>query len=85
MVAMVLANDVKIEERRAKRQPWKLNIFRVQEEEEEETVEGVKKVIRMVEILTNINHEPVCFAGINTVSFMIIGKKKKKKTVSENV
>lgn len=77
MVAVVLANYIKIEEKRAKRQPWKLNIFRVQEEEEEEPVEEVKKVIRMVELLTDINDEPVCLAGINTVSFMIIERKKK--------
>lgn len=57
---MCLANHVKIEERRTKRQSWGLNIFRVQEEEEEEKpTEGMEKVIRVGEILTDTEHEPV--------------------------
>lgn len=67
-----MASYIKIEEWRAKRQPWRLNIFRVQEEGEEEPVEGMQKVVRMVEILTSIKYEPVYLAGIRTLSFMII-------------
>lgn len=67
-----MASYIKIEEWRAKRQTWRLNIFRVQEEGEEEPVEGMQKVIRMVEILTSIKYEPVYLAGIRTSSFMII-------------
>lgn len=33
-----MASYIKIEERKAKRQPWKLNTFRGQEEGEEEPV-----------------------------------------------
>ena len=49
--------------RRATGQPWELNIFRVQEgEEEEEPMEEMEKVTRMVEILTNIEHGQYCLA-----------------------
>lgn len=50
-----MASYIKIEEWRAKRQTWRLNIFRVQEEGEEEPVEGMQKVVRMVEILPVLN------------------------------
>lgn len=61
-MAVCLAHYVKTEEGRAQRQPWGLPVFRVQEEEEEEPVEGMEKVIRKVEILTSIEHEPVWLA-----------------------
>lgn len=67
---------IKIEDRRAKRQPWGLNIFRIQEETEE-PVEGAEKVIGRVEILTSIKHEPAHLAGISTLSFPITKTKTK--------
>lgn len=78
-----MASYIKIEERKAKGQPWRLNTFRGQEEEEEEPVQRLQTVIRMVEILTSIKYAPAYLAGISTSSFMII--KKKKSTISENV
>lgn len=80
MIAVCLASYIKIEERRAKRPHWGLNIFKVQEEEEE-SMEGLEKVIRMVAILTNIGDELVWPATDSTSSFIILKKKKKKNTV----
>lgn len=63
MVAVCLTNYIKIYVRRAAGQPWELNIFRVQEgEEEEEPMEEMEEVMRMVEILTNIEHGQYCLA-----------------------
>lgn len=47
-------------------------MFRVGEEKEEEPVEGREKVMRMVEILIDIKHDPIWLAGISTLSFKII-------------